>query len=631
MSTIVYQQFAGELGAAHERARVCEEAATKERLLDAMPHRRQMVQLAQAASRASAGDPIADLVLLQAHVLLARLACRRVFTACTADGNADPPHMPLDSPEMLRATAEEASESAEVAAGILERVPAQLGGVFREAVTLASDAAAACSLLVSAVCDLYVAAELSVLESDSSVNATELFSRLKTLDVEAPMSVEAYMLRGLLQSMGLAYLSRLDDLEGAREYLNETARASPEAQQLLARHGAPSLLRRGRQAPEPDRLIAILARAGAVRDSDLTLLFGDATRVHGLVPPTITSVFTAARGSPADEEGLGPTRVLEEAPPQPVRDVVCASCGKAPDRLLKCNGCRNRSYCGRDCQLADWPEHAVPCRTIQGKAVTDAHRAKAKAAREAREALKARERARDADARGDGLERRAPELGLFNEATAAELLRTFPAEAGSELWTCHGERRKTDLPWAPALYLAAARGIRPASMDALCEVNFAIAPAGCDDDDQRAVVLMHVASKRLVLVAFVRLYRDGGDGGHAGSAVKGVYIGGTDIWRHRFARVEPEGGRSETRPYPLHDTLVALARAIDAGTAPPVAELRSGDHKPIMVKLNPNTMPPSGPSASSLTGYLDPVRMAEEMKNIYPVMLGKPPPSRRSR
>eukprot|EP00729_Bicosta_minor_P012138 gene12138-biopygen30069 len=66
----------------------------------------------------------------------------------------------------------------------------------------------------------------------------------------------------------------------------------------------------------------------------------------------------------------------EEAPPPPspqnetliqynLRNKVCAYC-KRPGALLKCEGCRQRSYCDRKCQKRDWKqEHRGQCVKLQ--------------------------------------------------------------------------------------------------------------------------------------------------------------------------------------------------------------------------------------------------------------------------
>jgi len=42
---------------------------------------------------------------------------------------------------------------------------------------------------------------------------------------------------------------------------------------------------------------------------------------------------------------------------------ACACCGKTPDTLKKCSGCRRVSYCDRNCQKAHRPVHKADCVT----------------------------------------------------------------------------------------------------------------------------------------------------------------------------------------------------------------------------------------------------------------------------
>lgn len=46
--------------------------------------------------------------------------------------------------------------------------------------------------------------------------------------------------------------------------------------------------------------------------------------------------------------------------------VVCQSCG-SQGKVKACSGCELVSYCGRDCQLADWKNHKVLCKASKNK------------------------------------------------------------------------------------------------------------------------------------------------------------------------------------------------------------------------------------------------------------------------
>ncbi|TFK85917.1 hypothetical protein K466DRAFT_525107 [Polyporus arcularius HHB13444] len=45
-------------------------------------------------------------------------------------------------------------------------------------------------------------------------------------------------------------------------------------------------------------------------------------------------------------------------------DVGCALCGK--EQTSRCSQCQSVSYCGPDCQKADWPAHKQTCRSLKG-------------------------------------------------------------------------------------------------------------------------------------------------------------------------------------------------------------------------------------------------------------------------
>ncbi|KAL9187327.1 hypothetical protein ACHAXT_001430 [Thalassiosira profunda] len=46
---------------------------------------------------------------------------------------------------------------------------------------------------------------------------------------------------------------------------------------------------------------------------------------------------------------------------------VCDFCSQRKERctVMLCAGCRRKQYCGRECQVAHWPEHKVACKEFQ--------------------------------------------------------------------------------------------------------------------------------------------------------------------------------------------------------------------------------------------------------------------------
>ena len=44
--------------------------------------------------------------------------------------------------------------------------------------------------------------------------------------------------------------------------------------------------------------------------------------------------------------------------------VVCAHCGVASAKLLRCGRCKTAQYCGSKCQAKHYPAHKVACRAI---------------------------------------------------------------------------------------------------------------------------------------------------------------------------------------------------------------------------------------------------------------------------
>ena len=51
---------------------------------------------------------------------------------------------------------------------------------------------------------------------------------------------------------------------------------------------------------------------------------------------------------------------VDDASSSSVAPVMCQACGLKPPEFL-CSSCRDRWYCSRDCQEADWDEHADNC------------------------------------------------------------------------------------------------------------------------------------------------------------------------------------------------------------------------------------------------------------------------------
>ena len=62
-------------------------------------------------------------------------------------------------------------------------------------------------------------------------------------------------------------------------------------------------------------------------------------------------------------------RAREYPDPNPYRELMkaCQGCGNRL-KVLKMCVCRKAWYCGRDCQLRDWPNHKAACKRAQKKA-----------------------------------------------------------------------------------------------------------------------------------------------------------------------------------------------------------------------------------------------------------------------
>eukprot|EP00727_Mastigamoeba_balamuthi_P003694 m51a1_g13321 hypothetical protein (388) ;mRNA; f:127-1413 len=78
------------------------------------------------------------------------------------------------------------------------------------------------------------------------------------------------------------------------------------------------------------------------------------------MPPQYAEFFTASFAlpvcAPPPSHLVAKAAATATAPPTP-----CATCGK-PARNV-CSRCKAVSYCGRECQKADWPQHKATCGT----------------------------------------------------------------------------------------------------------------------------------------------------------------------------------------------------------------------------------------------------------------------------
>jgi ankyrin repeat protein len=94
------------------------------------------------------------------------------------------------------------------------------------------------------------------------------------------------------------------------------------------------------------------------------VLLGAGARLDAKDSDGFTPLMTAQHDHPTNAALL--TLLSGDAPAQPL-GLVCDHCGKTAEeasvRSLKdCAGCYAVRYCGKDCQLAAWPEHKEACK-----------------------------------------------------------------------------------------------------------------------------------------------------------------------------------------------------------------------------------------------------------------------------
>jgi SAM-dependent methyltransferase len=116
------------------------------------------------------------------------------------------------------------------------------------------------------------------------------------------------------------------------------------AQKLIARYGISQLL---------ENHVQIICHCGyLVFHSKRTL-----PRLLSNLPlQPIHSLYTKVDGHIAEgeENAAGLTVILKKE-----IDKACFTCGKKTDQL--CSGCKESYFCGKECQLAGWPQHKSEC------------------------------------------------------------------------------------------------------------------------------------------------------------------------------------------------------------------------------------------------------------------------------
>ena len=69
-------------------------------------------------------------------------------------------------------------------------------------------------------------------------------------------------------------------------------------------------------------------------------------------------------GSIGDANSSQAFVVAESREQLKVKAYCCANCGKESHALKHCSTCKGVSYCGAECQKADWPKHKLVCKQL---------------------------------------------------------------------------------------------------------------------------------------------------------------------------------------------------------------------------------------------------------------------------
>jgi hypothetical protein len=166
-----------------------------------------------------------------------------------------------------------------------------------------------------------------------------------------------------------------------------TAKQKKKAAKLIKKVHLKSALSKSRaRFPSLEHIMLCLAKQRQDSDKNLTLLFGDVSRVRGLAltcgpmilaPPTsntanyVDSVFNGG-GTNQTQSSRGKEKT--DGLKRTVR--VCGWCEKKQTdecELLKCTACQQSYFCNKNCFTNAWPIHRPECRRSAGKSVSTKH------------------------------------------------------------------------------------------------------------------------------------------------------------------------------------------------------------------------------------------------------------------
>ncbi|CEO96427.1 hypothetical protein PBRA_005098 [Plasmodiophora brassicae] len=325
-----------------------------------------------------------------------------------------------------------------------------------------------------------------------------------------------------------------DDPVSAITYLLEH-RNDDDVQSLLSRATLTKAVKHGQLERFPGLMpfLTKLAQAGLASDRNLRALFGDESRVRGVMLEVGSMLAQPPpAGSPAEIMMRAYTDGTLRARPLP-----CAQCGYLPDdtKNLICAGCKSVAYCCRDCQKENWPLHRPDCLRKQGRPVPEQAERVAERIRQAKydeiaERTRAEEEARDLAVRR--------EIELFRgESPHAPVRRSH---------TCMGVMRVVDTPsCAVDVIKSMAADLGLAFVET---VNFGLLPDGIPENLGRGVALRNPSTQAFILVMHTRLFADNGDGNLSGHALDGIFVASVTGGRIRWVSVsQPADGGSGRR------------------------------------------------------------------------------------
>lgn len=323
----------------------------------------------------------------------------------------------------------------------------------------------------------------------------------------------------MMQQQAAKELQRNSELseQAAVEYILDAYRnKDKQVRELLEKIGCKSAIhkasRDSTRFPNFYSILVPLLQQNLGSQQNIEILFGKVERVL----PTLMEVGSLIADPPPANSPAGAYLAsfmgISKAPPAQKQ---CAECGTTEGNIRGCVGC-NKSvhYCSKDCQTSNWVLHKPACLEAQGKAVPES------VILDAKQSLAEREN--KAKARASDESQKHAEM-VHDNITA--FINEGPEKVDTFSHTCHGKRRRADLPWTAEDVESMAASFLGLRMEQT--LTLGMFPDGIDNRrglSGRGVLLSNPENGAKIIVLHERLFADGGDGNKDGHAIEGIFV-----------------------------------------------------------------------------------------------------------